>query len=326
MDNRKMINVVTLGGGGGHSQTLKGLKDIPNIKITGICPSTDSGGSTGVLIREYDGNGYTGDLTKCIIALCKDDVISKALSYRYEQGPLHAHSVKNLLFHALEKVSSNEEALEVMWKICGLGDNRVIPVSNEKTELCASLRIGNTISGETNIDTIARNPLWNPKVHAISDIYLKPEVAISLLAEEAILDADHIVVCQGDLYSSIIPTLLPRGFKEAVKNSPAKITLILNIMTKQGETDNYTPDDFVQRIEKNLGKRVDHIIFNNQSIPEDVLLNYSLEQKIEFKLLKEGVDSRMIPAPLVTISETGQILSNPVALRQVLEKISRIIE
>lgn len=78
-----MKKLVTIGGGGGHSQVLKALKNIPDIQITGICPSTDSGGSTGMLQKDYDGKGYTGDLTKCVLSLCDNEILAKALSYRY---------------------------------------------------------------------------------------------------------------------------------------------------------------------------------------------------------------------------------------------------
>lgn len=63
------MDIVTIGGGTGHSQVLKGLRTLRNIRITAVCPTTDSGGSTGQLIREYGGLGYLGDLTKCIAAL-----------------------------------------------------------------------------------------------------------------------------------------------------------------------------------------------------------------------------------------------------------------
>jgi uncharacterized cofD-like protein len=315
-----MKNLITIGGGGGHSQVLKSLKDVKGIKITGICPSTDSGGSTGVLQKEYDGSGYTGDLTKCVIALCNDEVLAKGLMYRYENGPLHTHSVKNLLFHALEKVSTPLEALKVLWKVCDLGDHRIIPVTNEKTELCASLNIGNTIFGETNIDTIAKNPLWNQDVHSISDIYLKPEVSASDLAIEAISEAGYIIISPGDLYSSIIPVLLPKGMKDAIQQSSAKIILILNIMTKQGETDNYTATDFVEKIEKYLGRKADYIIHNETPIPNSILLKYSLERKVELGFASEN-DPRIIPAPLAMINEEDQILSDPQVIRKVIEKL-----
>lgn len=319
-----MKKLVTIGGGSGHSQVLMALKDISDIQITGICPSTDSGGSTGMLRREYDGNGYTGDLTKCVIALCDDEVLARALSYRYENGPLNSHSVKNILFHALEKVSDTNEALETLWKMCGLGSHRVLPVTNEKTELCVSLKMGNTISGEANIDTIAKNPLWNPEVHSISDIYLKPQVQASGLVTEAIAQADFIIVCPGDLYSSIIPTLLPQRMKESIQASNAKIILILNIMTKKGETDNYTASDFVEKIEKYLGKKATHIVCNNTPIPEKILLEYSLEQKVEFDPFKDSYDSRILSAPLAMISESGQILTNPKILREIVKDILEI--
>lgn len=318
-----MDRFVTIGGGTGHSQVLTALKDIPNIQITGICPSTDSGGSTGVLQREYDGEGYTGDLTKCVVALCDNEVLREALSYRYESGPLHSHSVKNLLFHALVKVSNSDEALQTMWKMCGLGLHRILPVTNEKTELCASLKIGNTISGEANIDAIAKNPLWNPEVHSISDIYLKPQVHASPLATEAIMQAEYIVVCPGDLYSSIIPALLPQGMEEAIHSSKAKIILILNIMTKKGETDNYTANDFIEKIEKYLGRKAAYIICNNASIPSEILLKYSLEQKqrVEFDSSKDSSKAQILSVPLAMISESGLILTDPDVLRETIKKI-----
>jgi uncharacterized cofD-like protein len=315
-----MKKIVTIGGGSGHSQVLQALKSIPAIQITGICPSTDSGGSTGALQREYDGSGYTGDLTKCIITLCNNDVLANALSYRYVDGPLHGHPVKNLLFHALEKTGTADEALKSMWDICGLGVHRVLPVTHEKAELCALLSIGNTISGETNIDTIAKNPLWNPDVHSISEIYLKPEVSASTLATSAIEEADYIVVCPGDLYSSIIPTLLPRGMMQALAKSKARIILMLNIMTKKGETDNYTATDFIERIEKHLGKKVDYILYNNASIPDHVLLKYSLEQKVELSL-ENSQDKRVISGPFATISETDQIYSDPGVIKETILEI-----
>jgi len=316
-----MKKVTTIGGGTGHSQVLKGLKNIHNIQITGICPSTDSGGSTGVLQKEYDGSSYTGDLTKCIVSLCNDEVLAKALSYRYENGPLHSHSIKNLLFHALEKVENHEKALETMWKICGLGIHKIIPVTKEKTELCARLRLGDTLSGETNIDTIAQNPLWNPNLHSISDIYLKPEVKASKTAEDAIKQSEFIIICPGDLFSSVIPVLLPKGMKSAIQKSKAKIILFLNIMTKRGETDNYKATDFVKNIEKYLGRKADFIIYNNARIPKDVLLKYSLEEKVEMGLSKDLKDPRIISAPLAVVSESDKVFSNPKVIKDILEKI-----
>lgn len=312
-----MKHLVTIGGGNGHSQVLRALKALPDVCITGICPSTDSGGSTGILQREYEGSGYTGDLTRCILALCEDEVFASALMYRYENGPLHSHPVRNLFFHALEKVSDTDTALTVMWRVCGLGPHRVLPVTTEKTELCATLQLGNVVFGETQIDTIAKNPLWNPDVHSISDIHLRPSVSASATAQEAVRSADIIIVCPGDLYSSILPVLLPEGVKEAVAASAAKIVIVLNIMTKTGETDNYTAEDFITRIEERLGRAADHILYNNAPLPPAVRARYSLERKVELVTEERAQDPRIIACPLAEVTEAGQVVSSVQAMRKV---------
>lgn len=313
-------HIVTIGGGSGHSQVLKGLKHIPGIRITGICPSTDSGGATGILRDEYDGGGYIGDLTKCIAALTPNETIAQALMYRYDHGPLKFHSVKNILFHALTKVDSIDNALQAVWSMCALGDHRVLPVTEEKTELCATLRVGNVISGEANIDTLAKNPLWNPELHSIADLYLKPTVHALPAVRHALSAADTIVICPGDLYSSILPTLLPVGVRESIQSSPARIVIILNIMTKRGETDHYTAVDFIERIERHLGRPADIIIHNTAPIPESVRTTYALEQKVELVTPKQGT-ARYIAAPLAYVNEKGQLYSNPAVIASTLRDL-----
>ena len=316
-----MKKIVTIGGGSGHAQVLRALKKIKDIQITGICPSTDSGGSTGTLRREYNGGGYVGDLTKCMVALCDDDALARALTFRHQDGFLRGHSVKNMLFHALEETGGFETALREMEKICGLGVHKILPVTNEKTELCARLTIGNTVLGETNIDTIAKNPLWNPSVHAIADIYLKPEVRVSRAAVRAIEESEYVIVCPGDLYSSIIPALLPRGMKAAIQKSKSKIIIVLNIMTKRGETDNYTAVDFIKSIEKRLGRKADYIVSNNASIPKETLVKYSLESKAVLPALRRADDMRAISAPLALVTGDGQVYSDPDVMRVVIKNI-----
>lgn len=316
-----MKKVVTIGGGGGHSQVLKGIKNIKDIEVTAICPSTDSGGSTGVLQKEYGGTGHIGDLTKCLIALCDDKSLTDSLMYRYDGGPLDGHSVKNLLFHSLEKTSGLGIAIETMRKICGLNHHKIFPVTTSKTELCATLKVGNTIRGETNIDTIAKNPLWTPDSHAIDSIFLKPPVDASDVVINSIKDSDYLIVCPGDLYSSIIPVLLPKGIKEAVQNSNTKIIVFVNIMTKMGETDNYTVTDFINKIEEYLGRKSDFVIYNNAPIDKNILAKYSMERKVELSP-SDGISNlNLIPVPIALVLENEQIVSDPEIIKETFCKI-----
>ena len=67
-----MKKVVVIGGGTGTFTVLRGIKYLPNIEITAIVTSADSGGSTGVLRDEF-GNLPVGDFRQCIVALANED-------------------------------------------------------------------------------------------------------------------------------------------------------------------------------------------------------------------------------------------------------------
>ena len=316
-----MIKVTTIGGGGGHAQVLKALKSVKNIQITGICPSTDTGGSTGILMEDYNASGYLGDLTKCIAALCKNEVLSKALMYRYGKGDLYKHSVKNILLLGFEKVAGAERGLAALTKLCELEPHKVVPVTRSRTKLYATLKIGNKIESETDIDNLAKNPLWHPSAHAIKDIYLKPKVLASDEAKKSISNSDWIIICPGDFYTSILPTLLPGGVKESVKKSKAKIILILNVINKRGETDSYTAEQYVSLIEKHVGRRVDFIFCNNKNIPQKALINYTLEDKVFFKPSTKKKDKRIMYGAFVEVGEDGLLRHDPAVLNRELKKL-----
>lgn len=318
-----MKNIITIGGGGGHAQVLKGIKVLPDIAITAICPSTDSGGSTGTLIRDYGCLGYLGDLTKCIAALCPDEKLSTALLRRFKGGFLHGHSLKNLLLLGLsqEEGMPLDSALAIMYRMCDIGPHRVIPVSTERAELCAKLTFGGKVTGETHIDNLANNPLWSSDIHAIKSIYLKPAINASARAIDAIRDADHCIICPGDLYSSIAPVLLPRGIKRSLQHTKARITVMLNIMTKRGETDGYCAEDFIREIESKMGRPCDVILYNDAPIPKRSLLLYRLERKLRLSSKKLKHDPRLVRISGIHIDTNGRIYHDPRAIRDALEKI-----
>lgn len=317
---KKSLRVVTLGGGGGHAQVLKALRTIPNLSITGICPSTDSGGSTGILKEEYSANGYLGDLSRCVAALCPDRTLAKTLLYRYGNGSLSGHSLKNMLLLALLREAGEEKGLALFWNMCGIEPHRVLPVTRQHTQLCATLSMGNHIVSEAAIDTIAKNPLWHPAAHAIKDIYLKPKATATREVSAAIVNADWIIVCPGDLYSSIVPVLLPQGVKEACKRSDAQVAIVLNLVNKRGETDNYSAEDCVREIERRLGRRADVILVNTKSIPKRAAAIYALEEKIELRADASLSDQRVMSAPFLVL-ENGVVMHHVPTLRRHLHKL-----
>ena len=67
----------------------------------------------------------------------------------------------------------------------------------------------------------------------------------------------------------------------------------------------------------------DYILYNNAPIPDDVLLKYSLEQKVELGSLNDSEDVRIISVPLALISETHQIFSDPKVIQKSIQDLIR---
>ena len=71
------------------------------------------------------------------------------------------------------------------------------------------------------------------------------------------------------------------GVAEAFRKSRGQLLFVMNIMTKFGETHNYTGLDFVNRLEEVFGRELDGVIYNSAR-PDDALLAQYREQKAEF--------------------------------------------
>ena len=112
---------------------------------------------------------------------------------------------------------------------------------------------------------------------------------VSPVTHTALTDvkADMIILGPGDLFTSIVPSLIVHGVKECLKKIKAPILFILNIMTKFGETHQFTGRDFVKTLEEAIGRPLNGIIYNNRKPSAELLLRYH-EQKAKFVELDKG--------------------------------------
>lgn len=277
-----MKNVVVIGGGSGIFNILVGLKKY-NLNIRSIVSMADSGGSTGILRNEF-GVLPPGDIRRSLVALSDSTTIMKELfQYRFNiDSSLKGHSFGNLFLTALKAITGSDEkaileAAEIL-KIRG----KVLPVTLDDVHLCARLENGAVIKGEANISM----PKHNSK---IKEIFLEPKARVYFGAARAIEEADIIVIGPGDLYTSIIPNLLVEGISDSIKKSKAKKIYICNLMTKYGETDNFSVNDFFNEIEKYLGKNViDFVVYNKSEIPMEILEKYSKENQFPVEIKEEN--------------------------------------
>ena len=248
-----MKNIVVIGGGTGTYTVLSGLKKYtPN--LTAIVTMADDGGSSGEL-RDELGVLPPGDIRQCLVALSKSSkTMRQLLGYRFESGKLKGHSFGNIFLSALEKVTGSfSDALEEASQILNIS-GKIIPVTLQKTELCAKLKMGKIICGETNLQKTSF-------VNNLSELTLRPAVEINPEAVKAIKKASLIVIGPGNFYASLLPNLLVKGMKEAIRQSRAKKVFVCNLMTKKGHTDNFTVSDFVDVLETYLGKKSQLLVF-----------------------------------------------------------------
>lgn len=267
--------IVVIGGGTGVFMLLTGLKNYFE-NLTAIVTMADDGGSTGML-REDFGILPPGDVRRALVALARSDnqMLSELFNYRFVEGTgLAGHSFGNLMLTALERLTSSfERSIAEASKILNV-QGQVVPITLDQAGLCAKLENGQIIKGETNIDT----PKHDGRVR-IKEIWLEPQTKINPTARRAILEADAIIIGPGDLYTSLLPNVLVRGAKDALRRAKGKIIYMVNVMTKFGETNHFSASDFVRVMENHLGRNViDYAVVNDQKPSLARLKMYSLEK------------------------------------------------
>ena len=277
--------IVCLGGGNAMPKAvLQGIKKYP-VKISVICAMLDSGGSAGRLRKDYN-IVSSGDIRRAFIALANTSpAIENLFNYRFQAGELKGHNFANLFITALELSTNNyEKTIKEMNGFLNI-KHQVLPATLDNSNLYAVLENGKIISGETNIDIPKHN--GNLK---IKRVFLKPKAKAYSNSLEAINKADLIVIGPGDLYSSLAQILLTEGISDAIKKSKAKKVYLCNLMTKFGETNNFSVLDFTNEVEKYLGGELNYVIYNNYIPGKEVIKNYKKEHSELLDLVKINKD------------------------------------
>jgi uncharacterized cofD-like protein len=246
---------------------------------------TDSGGSTGRL-RDELGTLPPGDILKCVLALSPHrESARELLLKRFESSRrLAGHNAGNMLLTMLSQYAGSfPEGIQALAEMLD-ARGEILPVTTVKATLVAELTNGERIFGESAIDL--------PRGHQrekISSVFLVPhhtsKVSVFPPVLEKIARADLILIGPGDLYTSIVPNLLVPGVRKALQKTPARIVYLANIMTKFGETDHYYAEDFIDEVERYVGRSLDEVIYNNHRPSAQVLERYAAQKSsfVEFR-------------------------------------------
>ncbi|GIW38606.1 MAG: putative gluconeogenesis factor [Meiothermus sp.] len=260
--------IVALGGGTGLSRVLRGLK-METANITAVVAVTDDGGSTGRL-RVSFGVPAVGDLVDCLAALSDAEGLPDLMEYRFQRGEeLKGHTFGNLMLVSLSELNNDfAKAMRQANQVLRLR-GAVWPATYEAARLWAEREDGSRVQGETAL---------REQPGRIRRVGLAP-IGVAAMPEAiaALQKAELIVLGPGSLYSSVIPSFLPKGIQVAIQQSPAKLVYIVNIMSERGETEGMDAYDHFHAVEQHLGRRPNVVLVNNARIPDDLLKRYRAE-------------------------------------------------
>ncbi|WP_339254190.1 gluconeogenesis factor YvcK family protein [Sporosarcina sp. FSL W8-0480] len=259
-----MKKIVVFGGGTGLSTMLRGLKNYP-VELTAVVTVADDGGSSGRLLDQYN-IPPPGDIRQVMAALSDvEPLIERMFQYRFTTSDdLRGHSLGNLMLAALTDITGDfARAVEKMGQVLNI-KGKILPAANQKITLHAELDDGTIVTGESKI------PVYGRKIRRV---YVSPQ-EVEPLPEtvRSIEDADLIIFGPGSLYTSILPTILVRGIRDAVLVSKAKKVYINNLTTQEGETYQYTASEHVQALYDHAGSAfLDTVLLNDTDF--ETLLN-----------------------------------------------------
>jgi len=277
MTNNKKPKIVTIGGGSGVSALLSEFRKV--FDVTAVVSMMDSGGSSGRL-RDEHSILPPGDILQCISELLPDDDYHRKwrdlLKYRFRKGEgLKGHSLGNLLLAAAyDWEGGTPFGIESVCQLLNI-QGRVLPITLNDVDLIAKLNDGTDVISETHID------LRTNIEKTIEYIYLSRRAQIYKPVVQAILEADHIVIGPGSLFTSILPNFLVEGLPEALLQSQAPKTYVINLVTDPTETNGYKASDFIKKIEEYYcdGTLVDYAILNTEPIEAMPCRIYATENK-----------------------------------------------
>jgi uncharacterized cofD-like protein len=249
--------VVAFGGGHGLAAALGAWRRITP-EVTAVVTVADDGGSSGRIRREMPVLP-PGDLRMALAALAGDGdqprELAELLQHRLGGvGVLAGHPVGNLMLTGLVEMHDGDtvRALDTLGQLlvaCG----RVLPMADVPLDLVAHVdstdpddpERSRTIRGQVAIATTpgrVREILLSPPDPPVSDAVL-----------EAIARADVVSLGPGSWYTSVLPHLLVPKLRAALRETQARVVVVLNLEPQPGETDGFSPEEHLRVLRAHLG-------------------------------------------------------------------------
>lgn len=269
------LRVVAFGGGHGLHATLTALRplvvDGSLAELTAVVTVADNGGSSGRLREEFDVLP-PGDLRMALAALCGTDdwgqTWARVMQHRFAgEGEMKGHSLGNLLIVGLwELLGDHVAALDWVGRLLG-ASGRVLPMALVPMEITAQIR-GVDPARPNELSVVRGQVEVATSEGVIESIALdpaNPPAAPEALA--AIAEADWIFLGPGSWFTSVIPHLCVPAIQAALRQSTARVAVVLNLADQPGETSGFSPVDHLDVLLAHApGLAIDVVIADRGSV------------------------------------------------------------
>ncbi len=155
---------------------------------------------------------------------------------------------------------------------------RVWPVSVEPASVCAEYDDGTRTRGEVEVDLMQANG------NQVRRLWLEPDVAIHPAVGEAIRNFDAAIIGPGSFFTSLMPPLLVRGVREALREMRGPVILISNLLTEGRGMTGFTAADAVRWVSTAIDRPVDVVIANTGRPSNEAVGRYKAEHKEPLEL------------------------------------------
>ena len=281
---RNGMNVVSIGGGLGAVQVMRGMKNHTD-NLTGIIAVTDTGRSTGI-VREFAQIPAPGDIRNALATLAgdSDSLLARAMQHRIVAPgapKLDGMAFGNLFIAALTQMSGSfRQAIQQIADFLDVQAN-IYPVTEENTHICAELMDGTIVEQELNVRQLDKA--------AIKRIFVQnPEATVYPPCLDALRQADLITIGPGSLFTTTIACLAFREISQAIRDSRALKVYVCNTTTQPGQTDDYSLADHVQQVVSYLGIGILDYVVLNASPPAAELMELYAREKVNVLLPTDG--------------------------------------
>jgi uncharacterized cofD-like protein len=239
--------VVAFGGGHGLAAALTAWRELTP-HVTAVVTVADDGGSSGRIRREMPVLP-PGDLRMALAALAghgdRPQELAALLQHRLGgTGVLAGHPVGNLMLTGLAEMHGGDtvralDEIGALLDCCG----RVLPMADVPLDLVARVEPVDpddpartrTIRGQVAIAATSDR---------VREILLSPpDPPVSPAVLEAIAAADVVSLGPGSWYTSVLPHLLVPSLRTALRETTARMVVVLNLEPQPGETDGFSPEE-----------------------------------------------------------------------------------